>query len=69
MNKQRALHHLNHHYSRQNTIARDMIGSIGFGFIVALFSVTGIIVVLGNADRIESVFYQLISWIVLKLSL
>lgn len=68
-NKTRALRHLNRHYSRENTIARDTIASIGFGFIIALFSVTGIIVVLGNADRIESAFYQFFSWVVLTFTI
>jgi len=64
-NKTRAIRHLNRHYSQPNTIMRDTIGSIGFGFIIAVFSVTGIIIVLGNADAIESAFTKFASWIVL----
>lgn len=69
MNKQRAIRHLNRHYSRENTIARDTIGSIGFGFVIAIVAVTGIIVVLGNAEAIESFFNGFVSWVVLKVSL
>lgn len=69
MTKQRAIRHLNRHYSRENTIARDMIGSIGFGFIIAILAVTGIIIVLGNAEAIECSFFDFVSWVVLKLSL
>jgi len=69
MNKTRAIRHLNRHYSRENTIARDMIGSIGFGFVLAIVAVTGIILVLGNAEAIESAFFDFASWIVLKMSL
>jgi len=46
-----------------------MIGSIGFGFILAIVAVTGIILVLGNAEAIESAFFDFASWIILKMSL
>jgi hypothetical protein len=65
MNKSRAIRHLNRHYSRGNTIARDTIGSIGFGFILAIVAVTGIIIVLGNIEAIERFFVEVLKWIVI----
>lgn len=69
MNKQRAIRHLNRHYSRENTIARDFIASVGFVFLLALVCVTGIIYVWDHVAAIDSKLNEVISWIVLKITI
>lgn len=68
-NKTRALRHLNRHYSRENTILQDGLMSIGFAFIAAILIVTGLYYVLDGAEIIDQKGKELITWIVLKLSL
>lgn len=68
-NKTRALRHLNRHYSRENTIARDFFASVGFGFLLALVCVTGIFYVLDHVTAIDSKVNELFSWIVLKVTI
>lgn len=69
MNKQRALRHLNRHYSRENTILRDGLFSIGFAFIAALFLVTALYYVLDGAEIIDQKATDLVTWIVLKITI
>jgi hypothetical protein len=69
MNKQRAIRHLNRHYSRENTIARDFFASVGAGFLLALVCVTGIIYVWDHVAAIDSKLNEVISWIVLKITI
>lgn len=68
MNKQRAIRQLNRHYSRENTILRDGLMSIGFAFISAVILVTALYYVLDGAEIIDQKATDLISWIVLNIT-
>lgn len=67
MNKQRAIRHVNRHYERK--IRYELLAGVAFGFFMGPMLVVLVIVVLGNAEAIDSAVNEFISWVVLKLSL
>lgn len=66
-NKTRAIRHVNNYYERK--IRMELLAGIGFGFIMGPILVVLILVILGNADAIDSAVNDLFSWVVLKFTI